>query len=379
MKLLRMALKGFRNIEKADLSFSPGVNVIFGANAQGKTNLLEAIWLLGGSKSFRGARESQMVSFGGRVFQLEGEFSDRERIQKILYTGGEKKKVLLNGVPLAGASSLRGEFFSVVFTPEDLSLIKDGPEQRRDFLDVAIGGVKPVYSRYLAQYQNLLDQRNALLREISFSGRGREMLELWDSQLSKAGTAISILRSDYLRRLGTAAKEIYSGFSGSREEFSLSYRSSVFGEEPLSVYSDQLISRYAQALRDSVETDIKMRFTGKGVHRDDLEILIDGVSAKSFGSQGQQRSGAVALKLGEAAILKQVTGEDPIILLDDVMSELDASRQDYILNRVKNFQVFLTCCDLSHTQGLKEGRIFRAENGSFSPAEDLLSKKPEKE
>ena len=122
-----------------------------------------------------------------------------------------------------------------------------------------------------------------------------------------------------------------------------------------------------------------MRFTGKGVHRDDLEILIDGVSAKSFGSQGQQRSGAVALKLGEAAILKQVTGEDPIILLDDVMSELDASRQDYILNRVKNFQVFLTCCDLSHTQGLKEGRIFRAENGSFSPAEDLLSKKPEKE
>jgi len=370
MKLEAMALKGFRNIEEAVIIPSEGVNVIFGQNAQGKTNLLEAIWLLSGNRSFRGARESQMVRFGERVFHIEARFSNKERQQKISYLGGEKKKITLNGVELKSSSSLQGEFFAVVFTPEDLSLIKEGPEQRRDFLDVAISGVKPVYGKYISQYYNILEQPNALLREISFSGRGKELLSLWDEQLAKAGTAISILRSDYLKKLGEVSRDIYDGFSGRKEEFSLSYRSGVFGERELTVYSDELIAEYLSALSASVEQDIKMKFTGKGIHRDDMELLIGGISAKSYGSQGQQRSGAVALKLGEAAILRQVTGEDPIILLDDVMSELDESRQDYILNRVKDFQVFVTCCDPGNFSKLQKGKVFETKSGAFTFIED---------
>ena len=369
MRITHLELTDFRNIAQVSIDPGEGVNIIYGANAQGKTNLLEAIWLCSGNKSFRGAREREMTRFGEKVFHIRLQFADRERTQQISYdSGGDKRKLQLNRMPLRSASELTGEFTCVVFHPEDLSLVKEGPVDRRSFLDIAISQIKPVYGRYIAQYNGLMEQRNALLKQIHRTGSGKEMLSVWDEQLSRIGTAISILRQDYLQKLSPLAQAVYSGFTGNRETFSLEYESSVYRQGlPGSVYSEELIALYRKALSEHLEEDIRLHFTGVGVHRDDLEILVNGISARSYGSQGQQRSCAIALKIGEAMLLKGVTGENPVILLDDVMSELDPGRQDYLLNRIQGFQVFITCCDTSWADQLTDGKIFEVSGGVFPP------------
>ncbi len=369
MRITHLELTDFRNIAQVSIDPGEGVNIIYGANAQGKTNLLEAIWLCSGNKSFRGAREREMTRFGEKVFHIRLQFADRERTQQISYdSGGDKRKLQLNRMPLRSASELTGEFTCVVFHPEDLSLVKEGPVDRRSFLDIAISQIKPVYGRYIAQYNGLMEQRNALLKQIHRTGSGKEMLSVWDEQLSRIGTAISILRQDYLQKLSPLAQAVYSGFTGNRETFSLEYESSVYRQGlPGSVYSEELIALYRKALSEHLEEDIRLHFTGVGVHRDDLEILVNGISARSYGSQGQQRSCAIALKIGEAMLLKGVTGENPVILLDDVMSELDPGRQDYLLNRIQGFQVFITCCDTSWADQLTDGNIFEVSSGVFTP------------
>jgi DNA replication and repair protein RecF len=381
MQITHLELENFRNIASARLDPCPGVNVIYGANAQGKTNLLEAIWLCSGNRSFRGARENQMARFGEKIFRVHLTFADREREQKISYdSGGDKRRILLNRMPLRSASELTGEFTCVVFHPEDLSLVKQGPADRRNFLDIAVSQVKPVYGRYLSQYDSVLEQRNALLRQIGKTHNpsldaAREMLSIWDEQLCKIGTAIAILRQDYIQKLSALAETVYRGFTGDRETFSLCYESSVFPKGvPLQVYSEELIDLYREKLAAHLEDDIRLRFTGVGIHRDDLDIAVNSLSARAYGSQGQQRSCAIALKIGEAMLLKGVTGEDPVILLDDVMSELDPARQDYLLNRIRGFQVFITCCDTANTLRIDGGRIFHVESGRFTQVtkEELL-------
>ena len=374
MRITHLELENFRNIAAASLSPCEGVNVIYGANAQGKTNLLEAIWLCSGNRSFRGARENQMTRFGEKIFRVHLTFADREREQKITYdSGGDKRKILLNRMPLRSVSELTGEFTCVVFHPEDLSLVKEGPAERRAFLDIAISQIKPVYGRYISQYEGVLEQRNALLKQIGKGGScsldtAREMLSIWDEQLCRIGTAIYILRQDYLVKLSALAETVYRGFTGDKETFSLTYESSVFPKGvPLQVYSEELIALYREKLENHLEEDIRLRFTGAGIHRDDLDIAVNGLSARLYGSQGQQRSCAIALKIGEAMLLKGVTGENPVILLDDVMSELDPGRQDYLLNRIRGFQVFITCCDVANSLRMAGGRIFEVQSGRFTP------------
>ena len=367
MRITRLELADFRNIASAALSPCGEVNVICGENAQGKTNLLEAVALLSG-RNLRGARESQLTRFGEKAFHLKMAFADREREQVIQYdAGGERRKVALNRVPLQSAAELAGVFTCVTFQPEDLSLIKGGPSERRDFLDAAIGQLKPVYGRYIAQYNGLLEQRNALLKQIRRTGRGREMLPLWDEQLAKVGTAVSILRQDYLHKLSPLAETVYRGFTGEKETFSISYEPSAFPKgTALSVYAEELIALYRQALSAREEEDIRLQFTSAGVHRDDLSVLVNGLPARGYGSQGQQRSAAIALKIGEAMLLKAVTGENPVILLDDVMSELDPGRQDYLLNRIRGFQVLITCCDGATARRMDGGKLFHVAGGVFT-------------
>lgn len=372
MRITHLEISDFRNISSATLDPGSGVNIIYGANAQGKTNLLEAVWLCSGNRSFRGAREKEMTRFGTEAFHIRLSFADRERTQQISYDlvkGRDRKKILLNRMPLGAASDLNGEFTCVVFHPEDLSLVKDGPTERRAFLDIAISQIKPVYARYLSQYNGILEQRNALLKDLRFRANpkaGKELLSVWDEQLSKIGTAIAILRQDYLLKLSGLAEEVYSGFTGNQETFSLAYESSVFPKGvPLKTYSEELIALYREKLSEHLEEDIRMRFTGVGIHRDDLDIAVNGISARAYGSQGQQRSCAIALKIGEAMMLKGVTGENPVILLDDVMSELDPGRQDYLLNRIGGYQVFITCCDPGWMTQLVGGKVFHVSGGTF--------------
>lgn len=366
MVIESLELRDFRNIVRAELSPCEGINILLGENAQGKTNLMEAVWLCTGNKSFRGAQESQMVRFGAEAFGVEIAFRDRERTQNIRYSAGAgRRKITLNGVPLR-RPQLWGVFPAVVFDPTGLSIVRDGPGERRRFLDAAISQLKPVYAKYLSQYQAVLEQRNAILRDPERFRQFAATFDVWDDQLSRLGTILSIYRADYVKKLTPVAAQIYGGFTGYAESFSLSYESTVFEPgQTLAVYSDDLIAQYRRVMEESRETDRKMRCTTKGAHRDDAAIEINSLPVRTFGSRGQQRSCAIALKLGEAHLCRLLTGDAPVVLLDDVMSELDQGRQDYILNQIRGFQVLITCCDVSNTLRMESGRIFSVKGGKI--------------
>lgn len=365
MKVKSLTTENFRNLKDGTVTFSDRMNVICGDNAQGKTNLIEAIWLFSGAKSFRGGTDGQMIAFGADFASLSLSFADKEREQEaqIKFGGKEKKKILLNRVPLESQAKLAGSFYTVVFAPSHLSIVAEGPKNRRRFLDSAISQLNPQYANYHSQYEKVLLQRNALLKDLWKFPALRETMEVWDTQLAKLGSILTLYRADYTKKLASAAAEIYKGLSRGKETLTLRYQSTVYGGELPCCYDDGAIRIYADALSKGLDEDCRAGMTGVGVQRDDLEVEIDGKSVKTYGSQGQKRSAALALKLAEASLLSAVTGENPVILLDDVMSELDAHRQDYILNHVRNDQVFLTCCDRSNTLRLKEGKIFRVEGG----------------
>ncbi len=369
MQVNAITTENFRNLQNGTVTFSEKMNVIYGDNAQGKTNLIEAIWLFSGAKSFRGAKDSEMIAFDQEHLALTLSFSDRRREQTAeIRVSGEKKKVTLNRVPIESRAKLAGSFYTVVFAPAHLSIVSEGPKFRRRFLDDAIGQLNPQYGNYLKQYEKVLFQRNTLLKDSARFPQLGETVELWDQQLAKLGSILTIYRKDYLEKLSVAAAKIYSGLSRKKEQFAICYRSTVFEDlSGVTAYDDQTVKRYYDALAAHLQEDRKFGQTSVGIGRDDMEVTIDGKSVKTYGSQGQKRSCALALKLAEAAILKNITKETPIILLDDVMSELDTHRQDYILNHVKHHQVFITCCDISNTLRLKEGKVFRVENGNVTP------------
>lgn len=372
MRLNKIKLKNYRNISELSLDLSPDINVFYGDNAQGKTNLIEAIWNFTGNQSFRGSKRSELLKIGEDSFFLQIDFEDGEREQSALIEYGAKKRFLLNNVSVGSQSELGGSFFAVVFSPSHLSLIKDGPKNRRKFIDIAISEIKPQYRNYLLSYEKILNQRNALLKNYRNYSNLRENIEIWDYQLAKIGTIITIYRNDYVNKLIPIVNKIYSGLSSNRENFEIAYASTVFEDvKKITSYEDLFLEEYKSALSKSFEEDLKQGFTTVGIHRDDLILEIDKKDVRAFGSQGQQRSSVIALKMGEAKLLKLATNEEPIILLDDVMSELDESRQDYILNHVKNMQVFITCCDISNTLKLKKGRVFRIENGKVKEIKEV--------
>lgn len=362
----KLTLKNYRNLKEAQIEPCKTVNIIYGDNAQGKTNLIEAIWLFTGNNSFRAGKLNEMIQFRESFCELSIKFEDSKREQEAKIKISGKKEFLLNQVPLKKAGEMTGHFFSVIFSPADLNLADGSPRNRRRFLDLAISQLTPQYSGYLEQYERVLEQRNALLKDLYRFPALRDTIEVWDLQLAKLGTILSIYRNDYIEKLSVLVKKIYFGLSSESEQFSVKYRSSVFDEiEKVKQYNDQFINHYFDLLKQNLEQDVKYGFTSAGIHRDDLELFINGLPVKVYGSRGQVRSSVLALKLGEAELLKRVTGENPIMLLDDVMSELDNKRQDYILNHVKDKQVFITCCDIFNTVSLQEGKIFHVENGNI--------------
>ena len=355
-------IKNFRNI--ADLSFTAdnGVNVIYGENAQGKTNILESIWLFTGCKSFRGAKDNELIKFGEDFAKINLNFSDKSREKKSeIIIADKKKNASLNGVSLRSTAELIGSFYAVIFSPVHLSLIKDGPSARRKFLDTALCQLKPSYAEHLAGYKRALVQRNALLKDLHLNSELYDMLDTWDDQLARYSACVIKERLQYIDLLSEYSKSIYSGISENKESFSVFYSKNI--DINLSV-KDIFLSEI-ENLKNSRKEDILSKTTTVGPHRDDLEILINDVSARSFGSQGQQRSCALALKLGESEIIKKVTGETPVALLDDVMSELDEKRQDYVLNHINDRQVFLTCCDPSQVLRLCGGKSFLIKDGEI--------------
>lgn len=364
-----LKLKKFRNI--ADMKIKPceSVNIIYGKNAQGKTNLLESIWLFSGQRPFRNCKDAEMIKFDESFFINEISFSSFGREQTAKYVVDKKKTVFLNGIRLDSIKKLTENFPAVVFSPSHMSLIKDGPAERRRFLDSSLIQIKPGFSNILSKYNRNVQQRNLILKDYKAHPDVLGMLEIFEDNIAKIGAKIVFQRLVYTDYLAKSAREIYKGISSGAEGFNIMYNPSFEVED---IDEKSLEKSIRIALIKNRKEDILNCVTSVGPHRDDIEILLDGVSARRFGSQGQQRSCVLALKLGETAVLEKQTGEKPVILLDDVMSELDEKRQDYILHHLDNYQVFITCCDPTPLLKLKKGKAFFIENGT-SEEKDVSS------
>ena len=375
MRITRLSIRDFRNIRELELEPWDGVNIIYGNNAQGKTNLVEAVYLLTGQKSFRQTREGDLVRFGQPRGEIAARFfcQGREQEARLTLEGG-KRAASLNGLP-AAVGELTGRFFAVVFSPTELSLIKDGPSQRRAFLDGAISQVMPRYVRTMADLTRVIFQRNSLLSDmIRNPSLDEALLEVWDRSLARLSFSIINARCRYLARLDPFAREIYRGISGGKEELSLKYQCSIPGEWGR-LGEAEGEARILEALAGSRRDDLKNGYTTLGPHRDDLELLVDGISARAYGSQGQQRSCALTLKLAECRVIREVAGEDPVILLDDVLSELDKTRRDYFLSGLMPGQLFITCCDRAGFGSVREGVTWRIKEGALA-GKRRLAKRP---
>lgn len=361
---------GFRNLHPGRWRPCEGVNILYGDNAQGKTNLLEACWLFTGGKSFRGTRDRDMVQLGENKAELSMRFFASQREQSAAIHMERRRQVTLNGVKLSSAAKLAGHFCGVVFSPAHLSLIKDGPEERRHFVDSAYCQLRPGYIVALTEFQKVLMQRNALLKSWREAPPGREeeeMLELWDTAFSSAGARLTAARCRYIQRLQPLAEEIYHGLSGGKEKLSLRWESGVVSsEEEYPTDRVELTQRWMHCLQRHRSVDRAAGFTTAGPHRENLSLYLDNMEVRHFGSQGQQRSAVLALKLAEATLLEQVTEEPPVAFLDDVMSELDISRQDYILNHIDKWQVFITCCEPTAALRMTAGKVFQVKQGVIS-------------
>lgn len=349
------------------------VNVIYGDNAQGKTNIIEALWLFCGGHSFRTARDSEVIRWDKRFARLEMDFTSQEREQcaRLCFQNG-KKTAEINGVPKHSASALIEKFCAVVFSPEHLNLIKRGPGERRRFIDSAICREKLQNAVLLSKYNRMLNQRNTLLKDIASKPALEDTLDIWDRQLVTYGAMLTRKRLDYMQLLSEKAFAFHNGISMGKEQLEISYTATEDIAPGDSL--EEIREKFAAKCARNRKSDIHLGVTLAGPHRDDIEILINGKNAKSFASQGQQRSAVLSLKLAEAAALRERMGEEPVILLDDVLSELDGGRQHYLLNELTDHQVFITCCERSNKEQLREGKLFYVEKGCITEEETTEQK-----
>ncbi len=361
MKINSITLENYRNIKELSVNFDD-VNIIWGQNAQGKTNLLEAIYLFSGAKSFRGAKDKELVKFNCNYAKLNLDFYANSREQTAEIIIKDRKSVQLNGIKKKSATQLGDEIKTVIFSPDHLNMIKDGPSERRKFIDGALCQIKSNYRTLLKNYNRTLVQRNTLLKKAEKAEEVEPMLEVWNVNLANLGAKIIFQRIMYLKALKPYLENIFEGISDGKENIELAY----IGADTYMSDVNDIEKKLYEKLKSHTKIDVLNHTTTKGPHRDDIEILINGKSVKTYGSQGQQRSSVLALKLAEASLLKEMTGENPIALLDDVMSELDEKRQDYILNHIKDLQVFITCCDKETVLRLKKGKTFHIKNGTLS-------------
>ena len=350
MKIEKLECKNFRNIENEILIPCDNMNVICGENAQGKTNFLEAIWLFTGAKSFRGAKDTEFIKFGCEKAFISMNFIS-EQIEKSAFIEIKEKRVAsLNENKLKSASALAGNFNAIIFSPIDLKLVSEGPSHRRKFLDTAIGQLYPSYIEVLKKYVRAVTQRNKIIKDLKYDSSLSVMLDIFEEEIVQNGEKIIKLRKKYIEKLNEFLGDIYLGISSGKEFLDTNYIST--GEENLE-----------EKLKIARKEDMFSGVTSVGPHRDDLEFKINGFNARSFASQGQKRSVALSLKLAEAEVISKIVGESPCFLLDDVMSELDPERQNFILNHIEGMQAFITCCDPSNIKNLKEGKIFNVKEG----------------
>ena len=365
MKLRRIALDGFRNYTDFTADFSPGVNVIWGENAQGKTNLLEAIGFLSGARSHRARGDKELISFHKDQGTITAEVTSRGRdfLLEVQLFRGARRRLFVNHVKCKTAAELGGIVQTVLFCPEDLALIKAGAAERRSFLDHAICQLRPRYAEALAQYSKLLDHKTRILRDWEKHPSLLDVLEDFNEAMARAGALVIHYRAHFVRKLAEKAAQIQTEFSGGRETLALHYATVSTVRDPLGptveLYEDlrRHQDSHAKAERDA-------RSCLSGPHKDDLVARINGQPARQYASQGQTRTAALSLKLAERELFRDDTGQWPILLLDDVLSELDARRQDFVLRRITGGQVILTGCE-APDGSFPEGRTLHIVQGKL--------------
>ena len=360
MRIEKFSCENFRNLDEVTITPHPGTNIIYGENAQGKTNLIEGMWMFTGAKSFRCSSDKDLVGFGSEFSRLNMEFFAGERHQSADITIEGRRSASLNGVKLRAAGELAGNFCAVVFSPTHLSLIKDGPGVRRRMMDIAIGQLKPNYVAALHGYMRALSQRNSILKDARFYPELYDMLENFEQEIARFGGTLISERKKYMSLLSSHITDIYGEISDNRETLRLEYVTRVESEDAKEASAELL-----QQLKNSRQEDTVTGSTSVGPHREDMEFTLSGISARSFGSQGQQRSCVLALKLTEALVVEKTVSEKPVMLFDDVMSELDEMRQEKILNRFADLQVFVTCCERDQIKRLAAGKTFKMQGGKI--------------
>ena len=348
-------LNNYRNFDSLKVEFSPGVNIFFGDNAQGKTNLLESIYVSGTLRSHRGSRDKELIRFGEdeahiRLFFRKDSLSHRLDVH---LKKNKSKGVAVDGVPVRRSGELLGMMHIVFFSPEDLSIIKEGPAGRRRFLDMELSQIDKGYMQQLVAYSKILNERNNLLKQINLYPALIDTLDGWDEQLLAAGQFLIKKREEFVHFLDEMMAKIHGQLTGGKEQIKVEYEKNVEAEK----FREQLYSKRNK--------DISSGTTSVGPHRDDLRFKVGGIDIRKFGSQGQQRTAALSLKLSEIRLIEQVTGEKPILLLDDVLSELDAGRQSWLLESIQDIQTLISCTGLDDfvNSRISLDKVFRVKEG----------------
>lgn len=358
MYIKTLELKDYRNYNDLSMEFHNGINILYGDNAQGKTNILESIYVCGTTKSHKGSKDKDIIKLDKDESHIRMSLERDKVIHKIdMHLKKNKPKgVAIDGIPIKKSSELFGILNIVFFSPEDLCIIKNGPSERRRFIDLELCQLDKVYLYNLTNYNKIVNQRNNLLKQISFNRKLLDTLSVWDIQLVEYGTKVIERRNLFIKQLNEIVFDIHSRLSGGKEQLLIKYEPNIS------------IVDFSNKLASSIERDITLKMTNVGPHRDDMNFMNGVIDIRKFGSQGQQRTSALSLKLAEIELVKKITHDNPILLLDDVLSELDRNRQNYLLDSIHDIQTIITCTGLEEfiTNRLECDRIYQVIEGTVT-------------
>lgn len=364
MRIDSLTLQNFRNYTEQTVDFAPDSNVIVGENAQGKTNLLEAIVYLSCARSNRARADRELIRFGESEARLYGEVFSRERefaVEMRLFVG-KRRRIAINQVPAKRAGELTGVLGTVFFCPEDLTLIREGASARRRFMDQSLCQLRPRYAAALAEYNRLYEHKTRILRDSEEHPALRDTLPEFNTRMAVAGAVLIHYRARFCARLADYAATAHKECSGGREDLALQYETVKTVADPFAEQG-MIIEQLLAHQKAHEQAELATRLCLSGPHKDDIAVEIGGENARQYSSQGQTRTAALAFKLAERDIYKEITGQAPVLLLDDVLSELDPKRQEFVLNRISGGQVFITCCEEDRLGSLVAGKVLHVENG----------------
>ena len=353
MWIEKIKINNFRNYKNQEINLNKKINIFYGENAQGKTNIIEAIFLSSIGKSFRAGKDSELIKFGENYAELELYFKKSDRDGNIKINVGNKKNIFVNKIKIKKLSDLLGNINTVIFTPDDINILKGGPQNRRKFLDIMISQLRPKYMYIYNLYSKTLEERNNYLKKIKIENANENLLEIWDEQLIEYAKIIAEYRNEFIEKIKNKIKIIHNNITDNKEEIKIEYNTDCLDKD-----------NYKKLLKDRRKLDIIKGYTTKGIHRDDFFIYLNDILVNVYGSQGQHRTAMLSLKISELQVINDEIGENPILLLDDFMSELDEKRRNNFMENIRDTQVIITCTDKLLLNDV-DGKLFKVSNGNI--------------